>query len=350
MQHNFRAGVHFMSQTMTRITLAKRPSGAPQLDDFAFETGPLPDPVAGEVLVAVTHLSLDPYMRGRMDDVKSYAPSVDLGGTMTGQGVGRVIASKADGFAAGDMVTGMTGWASHACLPGSELRKLDASVPPSTALGVLGMPGFTGWVGLHTFGRPKAGETLVVGAATGPVGSMVGQLAKALGLRTIAIAGGTEKCRLATETFGFDAAIDHRAHADAQSLRAAIADVAPDGVDIYWENVAGKVLDAVMPLMNVHGRIPVCGMIAWYGGANIEDTNQLPGVWRSILVKRLQVSGFIIFDHWNEYPAFLADVAPKVAAGDIAYLEDVAEGLKNMPQAFIDLLKGGNVGKQIVKL
>jgi NADPH-dependent curcumin reductase CurA len=285
-----------------------------------------------------------------MDDVKSYAPSVDLGGTMTGQGVGRVLQSKAEGFGTGDMVTGMTGWASHACLPGSELRKLDPALPPSTALGVLGMPGLTGWVGLNEFGKPKAGETLVVGAATGPVGSMVGQLAKQMGLRTIAIAGGAEKCRLATETFGFDAAIDHRAHDDAASLRTAIAEVAPDGVDIYWENVAGQVLEALMPLMNVHGRIPVCGMIAWYGGSNIAPENQLPAMWRSILVKRLQVSGFIIFDHWDQYPAFLKDVGPKVAAGELAYLEDVAEGLENAPDAFIAMLKGGNTGKQIVKL
>lgn len=339
-----------MSDTMSRITLARRAKGAPVPEDFKLETGPLPAPSDGEVLIEVTHLSLDPYMRGRMDDVKSYAPSVDLGGTMTGQGVGRVLASKADGFAEDDTVTGMTGWASHACLPGSELRKLDPSLPPSTALGVLGMPGLTGWVGLNEFGKPKAGETLVVGAATGPVGSMVGQLAKQMGLRTIAIAGGAEKCRLATETYGFDAAIDHRAHADAASLRKAIAEVAPDGVDIYWENVAGQVLEAVMPLMNVHGRIPVCGMIAWYGGSNIAPENQLPGMWRSILVKRLQVSGFIIFDHWDQYPAFLKAVSPKVAAGEIAYLEDVAEGLENAPDAFIAMLKGGNTGKQIVKL
>ncbi len=339
-----------MSDTMSCITLARRPKGAPVPEDFKLETGPLPAPKDGEVLIEVTHLSLDPYMRGRMDDVKSYAPSVDLGGTMTGQGVGRVIASHADGFAEGDTVTGMTGWVSHACLPGSEVRKLDPSLPPSTALGVLGMPGLTGWVGLNEFGKPKAGETLVVGAATGPVGSMVGQLAKQMGLRTIAIAGGSEKCRLATETFGFDAAIDHRAHQDAASLRQAIAEVAPDGVDIYWENVAGQVLEAVMPLMNVHARIPVCGMIAWYGGSNIAPENQLPGMWRSILVKRLQVSGFIIFDHWDQYPAFLKDVGPKVAAGEIAYLEDVAVGLENAPDAFTAMLKGGNTGKQIVKL
>ena len=339
-----------MSQTMSRIALARRPKGAAVLEDFSLQTGDIPTASDGQVVIEVTHLSLDPYMRGRMDEAKSYAPSVDIGGTMTGQGVGRVIESKAKGFAVGDSVTGMTGWASHACLPGTELRKLDPSLPPSTALGVLGMPGLTGWVGLHTFGKPKPGETLVVGAATGPVGSMVGQLAKAAGLRTVAVAGGAEKCQLATETFGFDAAIDHHAHEDAKSLRAAIAAAAPGGVDIYWENVAGKTLEAVMPLMNTHGRIPLCGMVAWYGGANVEDSNQLPAIWRSILVKRLQVSGFIIFDHWDQYPAFLKEVSPKVAAGEIAYLEDIAEGLENAPEAFIAMLKGGNMGKQIVKL
>jgi NADPH-dependent curcumin reductase CurA len=335
---------------MSRISLARRPKGAAVLDDFSLQTGDIPKASDGQVVIEVTHLSLDPYMRGRMDEAKSYAPSVDIGGTMTGQGVGRVIENKAKGFAVGDSVTGMTGWASHACLPGTELRKLDPSLPPSTALGVLGMPGLTGWVGLNMFGKPKPGETLVVGAATGPVGSMVGQLAKAAGLRTVAIAGGAQKCQLATDTFGFDAAIDHHAHEDAKSMRAAIAAAAPDGVDIYWENVGGITLEAVMPLMNTHGRIPLCGMVAWYGGANVEASNQLPAMWRSILVKRLQVSGFIIFDHWDQYPAFLKEIGPKVAAGEIAYLEDIAEGLENAPAAFIAMLKGGNMGKQIVKL
>lgn len=339
-----------MPAQMTRIALARRPKGSPVSEDFAVERSDIPKAQDGEVVVEVTHLSLDPYMRGRMDDVKSYAPSVAIGGTMTGQGVGRVIESNAHGLSVGDTVTGMTGWASHAVLPGAEVRKLDPALPPSTALGVLGMPGLTGWVGLRKFGQPKAGETLVVGAATGPVGSMVGQLAKHMGLRTVAVAGGPEKCRIAVETFGFDAAIDHRAHSDARSLRAAIAEAAPDGVDIYWENVGGLLLEAVMPLMNTHGRIPVCGAIAWYGGANMGDANQLPGIWRSILVKRLQVSGFIIFDHWNEYPAFLKEVTPKVLGREIAYLEDIAEGLENAPGAFIAMLEGGNTGKQIVRL
>ena len=338
-----------MSRASTRITLARRPSGAPVPEDFATETVDLPAPDEGEVLVAVTHLSLDPYMRGRMEASGGYATPVGIGEVMVGQGVGRVVESRADGLAEGDMVTGMTGWASHAVLKAAEARKLDDALPPSTALGVLGMPGMTAWTGLREYGRPKAGETLVVAAATGPVGSMVGQLAKAQGLRTVAIAGGAEKCRLATETFGFDAAIDHRAHADAGSLREALSEAAPDGVDIYWENVGGKVLEAVLPLMNVGGRIPVCGTIAWYGGAEGGE-DRLPMAWRSILVKRLSVNGFIIFDQWDGYPAFLKEVTPLVTSGKIEWLEDVTEGLENMPEAFISMLKGGNTGKQIIRL
>ncbi|MHA7875931.1 NADP-dependent oxidoreductase [Roseivivax sp.] len=338
-----------MSDTYRRIALARRPQGAAVLEDFSLETDPMPTPQDGEVLVAVEWMSLDPYMRGRMDDAKSYAEPVEIGGTMTAQGVGRVITSKAEGFAEGDRVTGMTGWADHAVLKAAEIRKLDEGTPPSAVLGVLGMPGFTGWRGLHEYGRPKKGETLVVGAATGPVGSMVGQLAKSMGLRTVAVAGGAEKCRIATETFGFDAAIDHRAHGDAKSLRAALSEAAPDGVDIYWENVGGNLLEAVLPLMNTHGRIPLCGAVAWYSG-EVGEANLLPMAWRSILTKRLSVDGFIIFDHWDHYPAFLKDVGPRVGQGEIAYLEDVAEGLENAPEAFLNMLKGGNTGKQVVKI
>lgn len=331
---------------MRRIALARRPTGMPVPQDFALVTDPLPQPQDGEALVALTHLSLDPYMRGRMDDVKSYAPGVALGGTMTGQGVGRVVVSKTAALAEGDLVTGMSGWASHAVLPGTELRKLDETLPPSTALGVLGMPGFTAWTGLQKYGRPQPGETLVVGAATGPVGAMVGQLAKAAGMRTVAVAGGPEKCRLARDTFGFDAAIDHRACEDASTLRKALAQAAPDGVDIYWENVGGKLLEAVVPLLNTAARIPLCGTIAWYGGPT--DTLPLPNLWRQILVKRLQVSGLIVFDHWDGFPAFLEAMTPRVAAGEIAYLEDTAQGLEAAPAAFISMLQGGNFGKQLV--
>lgn len=333
-----------------RIVLASRPEGEAQLENFRLETFEPPEPSDGEVLIEVSHLSLDPYMRGRMNAVKSYAAYVELDEVMTGQGVGNVIASNADGFAEGDLVTGMTGWQSHAVLPANETSKLKPGTPPSAALGVLGMPGFTGWVGLTHFGRPKAGETLVVAAATGPVGSMVGQLAKRAGLRTVAIAGGAEKCRIARETFGFDAAIDHRAFDDVKALRAAISEAAPGGVDIYVENVGGEVLRAVLPLLNDHARVPVIGTIAWYSGADVSGPDGLPNLWRQVLVKRLSINGLIIFDHWDDYPTFLKEVGPLVASSELASLEDVAQGLETAPEAFLRMLKGGNMGKQIVKL
>ena len=345
-----------MSDTMQQMTLAARPVGAPKDSDFALVEKPLPIPAEGEVLVRLHAFSLDPYMRGRMDDAKSYAAPVPIGGVMEAGGVGEVIASQSPHFNVGDIAFGMFGWSSHGCLPANQLRKLDDALPTSTALGVLGMPGFTGWYGLTQLGRPKAGETLVVAAATGPVGSMVGQMAKARGLRTVAIAGGADKCALALEKFGFDAAIDHRAHKDASSLRKAIAEAAPKGIDIYFENVGGKVFEAVLPLMNTFGRIPVCGMISGYnsgalgGGAVAEGPDRLPVLWRSILVKQMSVNGFIISNHYDQYPAFLKEVAPLVATGQLAYLEDIAEGLENAPRAFIGLLEGRNIGKQIVKL
>lgn len=345
-----------MTDQMQLIALASRPTGAPTAENFSLETKPIPTPGEGEVLIKVHYMSLDPYMRGRMDDAKSYAAPVPIGGTMEGGGVGEVVASNSPDFQPGDFAFGMLGWATHAVQPANMLRKLDPAHGPITAaLGVLGMPGFTGWHGLMEYGRPKAGETLVVAAATGPVGSMVGQVAKSLGLRTVAIAGGAEKCRLAFETFGFDACIDHRAYDNASDLRKAISAECPDGIDIYFENVGGKVLEAVFPLMNPHGRIPICGMISWYnagalGAGAAQEQLTAPALWRSILVKFLSVNGFIISNHWNSYPTFLGEIGPRVAKGEIAFLEDIAEGLENAPDAFMGLLQGRNVGKQIVKI
>ncbi|MBU2981567.1 NADP-dependent oxidoreductase [Lentibacter algarum] len=344
-----------MTETMHQITLAARPEGAPKDSDFALVQAPLPTPAEGEVLVRVQYMSLDPYMRGRMDDAKSYAAPVPIGGVMEAGGVGEVIASNSPHFAVGDKAFGMFGWASHGCLPAKEMRKLDDSLPLTTALGVLGMPGFTGWYGLTELGRPKAGETLVVAAATGPVGSMVGQIAKARGLHTVAIAGGPDKCKLATEKFGFDVALDHYAYPDAKSLRAALKEAAPKGIDIYFENVGGKIFEAVLPMMNTFGRIPVCGMIAGYnagrlGGVAGSGPDRLPALWSSILVKQMSVNGFIISNHYDHYGKFLAEVAPLVATGEIAVLEDITEGLENAPRAFMGLLEGKNVGKQIVKI
>ena len=344
-----------MPDDMQQIVLASRPDGTPTLDNFRLETAPVPTPGDGEVLVRVHYMSLDPYMRGRMDDAKSYAQPVPVGGVMEGGSVGEVIASKSDLFKAGDIVFGAFGWATHATADARMCRKVDPDGPPmTTSLGILGMPGFTGWFGLMEHGRPKTGETLVVAAATGPVGSMVGQLAKSLGLRTVGIAGGADKCALAVDHFGFDACIDHHAHDDARSLGAALKEACPKGIDIYFENVGGKVLEAVLPRMNPHGRIPVCGMIAWYNagglGADANAALTAPKIWRTILVNFLSVNGFIISNHWDQFGSFLKETTPKVQSGEIALQEDITNGLENAPQAFINLLSGGNTGKAIVKV
>lgn len=345
-----------MSDKMQQIVLASRPDGAPVPENFQLETADIPAPGDGEILVKVTYMSLDPYMRGRMDDAKSYAAPVPLGGKMEGGSVGVVQASNSDHFKEGDHVFGPFGWATHAVVDAKMCRKLDPDqAPVTTALGVLGMPGLTGWHGLMEYGRPKEGETLVVAAATGPVGSMVGQLAKSLGLRVVGIAGGADKCKLAVDHFGFDVCLDHRAHEDAKSLRDALKDACPKGIDIYFENVGGKVLEAVIPLMRPFGRIPICGMIAWYNAGGLGENAggvglTAPKLWRTILVNFLSVNGFIISNHWSRFPEFLSEVAPKVANGEIAVQEDITEGLENAPQAFIDLLTGGNTGKAIVKI
>jgi NADPH-dependent curcumin reductase CurA len=341
---------------MQQIVLASRPDGAPTAQNFRLESADMPTPGAGEILVEVQYMSLDPYMRGRMDDAQSYAAPVPIGGKMESGSVGRVIASNADQFAKGDTVFGPFGWATHAVANAQMCRKLDPNQAPiTTALGVLGMPGFTGWLGLKEFGRPKKGETLLVAAATGPVGSMVGQLAKAQGLRAVGVAGGVDKCTMAVDNFGFDACVDHRAHGDVSSLRAALKKACPDGVDVYFENVGGPVLEATLPLMNRFGRIPLCGMIAWYNAGGLgenagSDGLTAPKLWRNILVKHLSVTGFIISNHWDQYPTFINEVAPLIATGQIKYQEDITEGLENAPQAFMDLLTGGNTGKAIVKV
>ena len=333
-----------------RIVLASRPQGEPTTDNFRHETFELPTLSDGQFLVRIIWLSLDPYMRGRMDDAKSYAQPVEVGETMEAGCVGEVIESRHADFAEGCIVTGQFGWCDHAISDGKDVRKLDPDMAPvSTALGVLGMPGITAWVGLNDIGRAKDGETIVVSAATGAVGGVVGQLAKARNMRVIGVAGGPEKCDFAVKELGYDACLDHYAH-DADSLSAAIKDAAPDGVDVYFESVGGKTLEAVMSRMNVGGRIAVCGMIAWYSGKGVADAQPLPKAWRNILTRRLLVEGFIIFDHFHKFPAFLDHVAPMIADGTVKYREDVAEGLENAPQAFLEMLKGGNFGKQLVRV
>ncbi len=336
--------------TAAQIVLASRPQGKPTLDNFRHETASLPAIKDGEFLVRVVWLSLDPYMRGRMDDAKSYAKPVGIGDVMEGGTVAEVMESKNDKFPVGKIVAGSFGWTSHAISNGEGVRIVDPKVAPiSTAQGVLGMPGITAWVGLNDIGRARDGETIVVSAATGAVGAMVGQLAKAKNMRVIGVAGGPEKCDFAVKELGYDVCLDHHAH-DAKSLTKAIADAAPDGVDVYFESVGGKTLEAVLVNMNTHGRIAVCGMISWYSGQGLADAQPLPAVWRNILTRRLLVEGFIIFDHFNKFPDFMEQVGPMVGDGRISFKEDVADGLENAPQAFLDMLQGGNFGKQMVRV
>ncbi len=334
----------------TQIVLASRPTGAPTAENFRTQTVTLPPLAPGQMLVRVIWLSLDPYMRGRMDDAKSYASPVAIGDVMEGGTVAEVVESRHDAYPAGTILAGSFGWTTHAISDGTAVRVVDPALAPiSTAQGVLGMPGITAWVGLNDIGRARDGDTIVVSAATGAVGSIVGQLARARNMRVIGVAGGADKCSHAVQDLGYDVCLDHRA-LDAKALSSAIAEAAPDGVDIYFESVGGKTLESVLPRMNTHGRIALCGMIAWYSGQNHDTAQPLPAVWRHILTRRLLVQGFIIFDHFDKFPAFMAEVAPMVADGRVAYREDIAEGLTSAPQAFIAMLTGGNFGKQMVRV
>ncbi|MDC1311297.1 NADP-dependent oxidoreductase [Burkholderiales bacterium] len=339
-----------------RVTLASRPVGLPTVDNFLIEPFVVNSPLSGQVLVKVTHFSLDPYMRGRMDDAASYAAPVKLGHIMEAGAVGRVEESASDGIEVGDWVYGRMGWTEAAVVDASLIQKIPASIEPkSLCLGALGMPGFTGWWGLTQHGRPKAGETLVVGAVTGPVGSMVVQLARRLGLKTIGIAGSDEKCALAVDKFGVDHCLNHKLFESANEMQSAIKTLAPKGVDIYFENVGGKLFEAVVPEMNDFGRMIVCGMVSWYNegamGADARtDSMSVANLWRMILIKKLSVNGFIISDHWSQLSKFVDDVEPLVASGEIKYIEDVVMGIENAPSAFIGLLQGHNFGKLVVKV
>ena len=339
-----------------RVTLASRPIGLPTPDNFALESFSVDSPKPGEVLVQISHFSLDPYMRGRMDDVASYAAPVNLGDVMEAGAIGRVEESASDEIAVGDFVYGRMGWADAAIIDASLIRKIPVSMQPkSLSLGMLGMPGFTGWWGLTQHGKPKAGETLVVGAVTGPVGSMVVQLAHRLGLKTIGIAGSEKKCSIAIDKFGVDHCLNHRMFNSASELQSALKDLAPDGVDIYFENVGGKLFEAVVPEMNEFGRMVVCGMISWYnegalGGNARTEKISVANLWRTILVKKLSVNGFIISDHLSNYSKFISEVEPLVASGELQHIEDVVKGIENAPNAFIGLLQGHNLGKLVVEV
>ncbi len=328
--------------TYRRIVLAARPRGEVLPEHFRLETAEVPAIAEGEVMVETKYLSLDPYMRGRMSEAKSYAQAQPLDQTMLGGAAGVVLESRHPKFAAGDQVTGMLGWAELGVVPGAALRKVDTSgVPLSAFLGVLGMPGVTAWYGLNQIICPKPGETVLVSAAAGAVGSAAGQLAKLQGCRVIGIAGGPEKCAYVTGELGFDACIDYKAGRLAEDLAAA----APQGIDAVFENVGGAGLDAALPLMNAFGRIALCGLIAGYNGEEQVLRNM-----RFMLTSRLQLRGFIISEHMEFWPQALGELQELVGAGRLVYRESVAEGLESAPEAFIGLLKGRNFGKQLVKL
>lgn len=336
-------------QTTRRIVLAARPHGEPKDSDFRFEEAPLPELGDGQALLQTLDLSLDPYMRGRMSSAKSYAAPVEIDQTMVGATVSRVLQSTDSSFAPGDIVLGYGGWQTHSVESTSYLRTIDtSSVPASTALGVLGMPGFTAYSGLLTIGAPKEGETVVVAAATGPVGSAVGQIAKIKGARAVGIAGGPDKVAYLTDELGFDAAIDHRADDFADQLKAAV----PGGIDVYFENVGGKVFDAVLPRMNTYGRIPVCGLVANYNLTELPDGPDRSGaLMGQILSRSLTVRGFIQTEFANDqFDSFLRDASGWVADGSLKYREHVAEGFDNTLDAFRGMLSGKNFGKTVVRI
>jgi NADPH-dependent curcumin reductase CurA len=345
-----------MSQSTTtnrRILLNSRPNGAPTSADFRLETGPVPQPEAGQVLLRTLYLSLDPYMRGRMSDGPSYAAPVALGDVMVGGTVSRVEASRNARFAAGDLVLGYAGWQDYAVSDGKGLTTLDsADAHPSHALGVLGMTGFTAYMGLLDIGRPVGGETVVVAAASGAVGSVVGQIARLKGCTVVGIAGGAEKCRHVVEDLGFDHCVDHHSSYFAEQLAAAC----PQGIDVYFENVGGAVFDAVLPLLNARARVPVCGLIAHYNdtakeSAVIAGPDRRASLMGTLLRKRIKMQGFIIFDDYApRFGEFHTAMGAWVQDGKIAAREDLVQGLENAPGAFMGLLQGKNFGKLVIQV
>ncbi len=337
-----------MSQAVNhRVVLANRPVGEPQEADFRMEQEAVPTAGPGQVLLRTLWLSLDPYMRGRMSDGPSYAAPVAIGEVMTGGAVSEVVASHDENFKPGDLVVGATGWQSYAAVDAKAVRKLERGAQPaSTALGVLGMPGMTAYCGLLNIGQPKPGETVVVAAASGPVGSMVGQIAKLRGARAVGIAGGEEKCAY-VRSLGFAECVDHRAPDLAERLKEAC----PKGIDVYFENVGGKVWDAVFPLLNPFARVPVCGLIAHYNQtAPSPGPDRSAGLMRAVLTKRLTIRGFIVWDFASQEEEFLREAGAWVASGEIKYREDIVEGLEHAPAAFIGMLSGKNFGKLVVRV
>ncbi|MCX6609015.1 MAG: NADP-dependent oxidoreductase [Acidobacteria bacterium] len=332
-----------------RVVLTSRPVGDPTPADFRLESAPVPEPAEGQLLLRTLYLSLDPYMRGRMSDAPSYAAPVALGEVMVGGTVSRVEASLHPDFQPGDLVLGFSGWQEFALSDGTRLSKLPPGLShPPIALGVLGMPGFTAYMGLLDIGQPQPGETVVVAAASGAVGSAVGQIAKIKGCRVVGLAGGSEKCRYVVEELGFDACLDHRS----ENLKPQLSAACPQGIDVYFENVGGAVFSAVLPLLNPRARIPVCGLIAHYNDTSLPPgPDRLPLLARTLLTKRIRMQGFIIWDDYGpRYPEFITQMSSWVNEGKIKFREDVIDGLENAPSAFIGLLTGKNFGKLVVRV
>jgi NADPH-dependent curcumin reductase CurA len=334
-----------MAKTYRRIVLAARPSGMPGPSHFRMQEAPLPDPGEGQVLVRNIFLSIDPYMRGRMRDAESYAPPVQLGEVMVGGTAGQVVASRNPRFAEGTFVNGMLGWQEYGLSEGKGLRRLDpAQAPISTSLGVLGMPGMTAYFGLLDVGKPQSGETVVVSAAAGAVGALVGQIAKIHGCRAVGIAGGPAKCGYILKELGYDAAIDYKAETD---LRAAVKRACPGGVDIYFDNVGGPISDAVIVNLNLRARVPICGQISQY---NRETPELAPRLYWVLLTKRARMEGFIVTDYGDRWGEGLARMAEWLREGKLKYKEDIVRGLENAPGALQAVLEGRNFGKQLVQL
>lgn len=332
-----------------QVVLAVRPQGAVRVSDFQVTDFPIPTISHGELLVEVNYLSLDPYMLGRMDERKSYAEPMKIGDVMPGETIGTVITSEHPDLRAGDLVLAYTGWRTHAAIQPANARKVARGTHPvTTQLGVLGMPGFTAYAGLKQIGRPRKGQTVVVAAAAGAVGSLVGQLAKLAGARAVGIAGGAEKCAYVKNELRFDAAVDHRSPDFPKALEAAC----PDGIDVYYESVGGAVWQAVLPLLNRFARVPVSGLIAQYdSGSNAHRPDMLPETMRIVLSQRLLIQGFINFDYAEKlYPEFQREVSKGITDGQIKYREDIVDGLENAPSALLGMLEGKNFGKLIIRI
>jgi NADPH-dependent curcumin reductase CurA len=336
-----------MSQSARRVVLVSRPVGEPKPSNFRVEEYALPAPGEGQVLLRTIWLSLDPYMRGRMSDGPSYATPVPIGGVMEGGTVSEVVASNNPAFAKGDIVLSRAGWQTHALSDGKGLTKIDPKLAPiSTAVGVLGMPGMTAYMGLLEIGKPQPGETVVVAAASGAVGSAVGQIAKIKAARAVGIAGGKEKCDYVKKELGFDDCLDHRD----PDLAAKLKDACPKGIDVYFENVGGAVFEAVFPLLNTFARVPVCGLIAQYNDTEAKVPKWASSMMRAVLTKRMTIRGFIVSDFAAHHADFLRDMSQWVREGKVKHREFVTEGLESAPGAFMGLLKGANFGKQLVRV